>query len=246
MIVNIRNTFLSSAISPIIVALDFHDLKDALSFVDNISPKLCRLKVGIHMFTLYGPKFIKILHDRGFQVFLDLKFHDIPNIVAQAVKSAAEMGVWMVNLHSSGGYKMMIAAKKALAEYGKNAPLLIAITVLTSIEQIDLHHIGINQSLNNYVLKLAQLVKKCGLDGIVCSANEALILKSICNDNDFLLVTPGIRLIGAKLDDQCRIMTPEKAINIGVDYIVIGRPITYSDNPVLTLEYINRLIGWIK
>ncbi|MDT9587518.1 MAG: orotidine-5'-phosphate decarboxylase [Candidatus Arsenophonus melophagi] len=245
MITNISNTYPVSTNPPIIVALDYHDLSKALSFVDQISPKDCCLKVGMQMFTLFSKKFIQNLHKRGFQVFLDLKFYDIPSTVAQAVKAAADIGVWMVNIHACGGARMMIAAKEALAEYGKDAPMLIAVTVLTSMEQADLDHLYIEAPLSNRTLQLAKLVKQCGLNGVVCSAHEALTLKSVCG-NDFLLVTPGIRPNGIEASDHRRIMTPEEAINIGVDYIVIGRPITHSINPALTLTQINHSIGWIK
>ncbi|MFS1538688.1 MAG: orotidine-5'-phosphate decarboxylase [Candidatus Phlomobacter fragariae] len=231
--------------SPIIVALDYHDLTKALSFIDNVTPHDCRLKVGMQMFTLYGPQFIQTLHQRGFQVFLDLKFHDIPNTVVLAVKAAAEIGVWMVNVHASGGSRMMTAAKEALIEYGKDAPLLIAVTVLTSMEQYDLQQIGIQQQPANRALQLAKLAKECDLDGVVCSAHEALTLKSACGC-DFLSITPGIRPSGAEAGDQRRIMTPEQAINAAVDYMVIGRPIICSTDPVLSLAQINRSIGWIK
>ncbi|WGO82405.1 orotidine-5'-phosphate decarboxylase [Arsenophonus apicola] len=245
MIVRTQNTSSVSTNSPVIVALDYHDITKALSFVDNISPQDCRLKVGMQMFTLYGPQFIQTLHNRGFQIFLDLKFHDIPNTVAQAVRAAAEMGVWMVNVHACGGARMMMAAKEALVEYGKDAPWLIAVTVLTSMEQADLDQVGIKQPPADRALQLAKLVKQCGVDGVVCSAHEALTLKSACG-NDFLLVTPGIRPTGAQAGDQRRIMTPEQAINVGVDYMVIGRPITHSADPALTLAQINRSIGCVK
>lgn len=244
MIASTQNKLPVSTNSPVIVALDYHDLAKALSFVDNLSPQDCRLKVGMQMFTLYGPQFIQTLHNRGFQVFLDLKFHDIPNTVAQAVKAAAEIGVWMVNVHASGGVRMMMAAKEALVEYGKDAPLLIAVTILTSMEQADLHQIGITQLPADRALQLAKLAKECKLDGVVCSAHEVATLKSACG-SDFLSITPGIRPIGAEAYDQRRIMTPEQAINVGVDYMVIGRPITHSADPVLTLAQINRSIGWI-
>ncbi|HGJ5876558.1 MAG TPA: orotidine-5'-phosphate decarboxylase [Arsenophonus sp.] len=245
MIAHTQNKLLLSANSPVIVALDYHELNKALTFVDNINPKDCRLKVGMQMFTLYGPQFIQTLHNRGFQVFLDLKFHDIPNTVAQAVKATAEIGVWMVNVHASGGVRMMTAAKQALVEYGKDAPLLIAVTVLTSMEQDDLQQIGINQTPVDRTLQLAKLVKQCDMDGVVCSAHEASTLKSAFGD-DFLLVTPAIRPSGDEVADQRRIMPPEQAMNTGVDYMVIGRPITHSADPVLTLKQINRSIGWIK
>lgn len=245
MIARTQNKLPVSTNSPVIVALDYYDLAKALSFVDNLSPQNCRLKVGMQMFTLYGQQFIQTLHNRGFQVFLDLKFHDIPNTVRQAVKAAAEIGVWMVSVHASGGVRMMMAAKEALVEYGKDAPLLIAVTILTSMVQADLHQIGITQLPADLALQLAKLAKECELNGVVCSAHEVATLKSACG-SDFLSITPGIRPIGAEAYDQRRIMTPEQAINVGVDYMVIGRPITHSADPVLTLVQINRSIGWIK
>ncbi|MFP3019590.1 MAG: orotidine-5'-phosphate decarboxylase [Arsenophonus sp.] len=243
MIVYQKNKIPIKINSPIIVALDYYNLNKALSFIDKINPKDCRLKVGMQMFTLYGSKFIQTLHKRGFQVFLDLKFHDIPNTVAMAIKAAAEIGVWMVDVHATGGVKMMIAAKEALIEYGKDAPILIAVTVLTSMEQYDLQQIGMKQNPSDRTLQLAKLVKECNLDGVVCSAHEALTLKSVCG-NDFLSITPGIRPTGSEENDQKRIMKPEQAINSAIDYMVIGRPITSSVDPVLTLAKINRSIGW--
>ncbi|XZQ55321.1 MAG: orotidine-5'-phosphate decarboxylase [Arsenophonus sp.] len=231
--------------SPVIVALDYYDLNKTLFFIDNINHQDCHLKVGIQMYTLYGQKFIQILHQRGFQVFLDLKFHDIPNTVMQAVKVVAEIGVWMVNLHASGGIRMMNAAKKALIEYGKDAPILIAVTVLTNMEEYDLKQIGIKNKLVDQTLRLAKLAKRCNLDGVVCSAHEVSMIKSICGSN-FLSITPGIRPYGTEIGDQSRIMTPKQAINEDADYMVIGRPITCSADPVSSLAQINRSIGWIK
>lgn len=224
--------------SPIIVALDYDDANAALAFVDRIDPRDCRLKVGKEMFTFNGPQFVKSLHERGFDVFLDLKFHDIPNTVARAVAASAEMGVWMVNVHASGGARMMEAAKQALESYGKDAPILTAVTVLTSMDDSDLAGIGINATPAAHAERLALLTKDCGLDGVVCSAHEAKRLKYLCG-TDFKLVTPGIRPIGSDVGDQRRIMTPQEAVEAGVDYMVIGRPITRSDNPTLTLQQIN-------
>ena len=224
--------------SPIIVALDYDDANAALAFVDRIDPRDCRLKVGKEMFTFNGPQFVKSLHERGFDVFLDLKFHDIPNTVARAVAASAEMGVWMVNVHASGGARMMDAAKHALESYGKDAPILTAVTVLTSMDDSDLAGIGINATPAMHAERLAVLTKDCGLDGVVCSAHEAKRLKHLCG-TDFKLVTPGIRPVGSDVGDQRRIMTPQEAVEAGVDYMVIGRPITRSDNPTLTLQDIN-------
>ena len=225
----------------IIVALDYEKESDALALVDQIDPSLCRLKVGKEMFTTLGMNFVKQLHQRNFDVFLDLKYHDIPNTVARAVRSAADLGVWMVDLHASGGLRMMEEAKRILEPYGKDAPLLIAVTVLTSMEDLDLLQIGINASLMEQVLRLAHLTQRAGLDGVVCSPQEVKILRNACGE-DFKLVTPGIRPIGADFGDQRRVMIPTAAIRAGSDYLVIGRPITKADNPVEVLRSINASI----
>lgn len=228
--------------SKIIVALDYEKESDALALVDQIDPNLCRLKVGKEMFTTLGMNFVKQLHQRNFDVFLDLKYHDIPNTVARAVRSAADLGVWMVDLHASGGLRMMEEAKRILEPYGKDAPLLIAVTVLTSMEDLDLLQIGINASPMEQVLRLAHLTQRAGLDGVVCSPQEVEILRNACGE-DFKLVTPGIRPIGADFGDQRRVMTPTAAIRAGSDYLVIGRPITKADNPAEVLRSINASIG---
>lgn len=228
--------------SKIIVALDFEKEAEALALVDQIDPSLCRLKVGKEMFTTLGINFIKQLHQRNFDVFLDLKYHDIPNTVARAVRSAADLGVWMVDLHASGGLRMMEEAKKILEPYGKDAPLLIAVTVLTSMEDLDLLQIGINASPMEQVLRLAHLTQRAGLDGVVCSPQEVEILRNTCG-KEFKLVTPGIRPIGTDFGDQRRVMTPAAAIRAGSDYLVIGRPITQADNPAEVLRSINVSIG---
>ena len=222
----------------VVVALDFDNKDDALAFVNKIQPNDCRLKVGKEMFTYFGPEFVKELTNRGFDVFLDLKFHDIPNTVAKAVTAAAELGVWMVNVHASGGSEMMIKAKQALDIYGDKAPLLIAVTVLTSMGEEDLLGLGITKSPAEQVMALAKLTKEAGLDGVVCSAWEAESLKTNLG-NDFKLITPGIRPAGTPSDDQKRIMTPAQAIAVGVDYLVIGRPITKAENPQMVLQSIN-------
>ena len=229
-------------ISKIIVALDYEKEAEALTLVDQIDPSLCRLKVGKEMFTTLGINFVKQLHQRNFDVFLDLKYHDIPNTVARAVRSAADLGVWMVDLHASGGLRMMEEAKRILEPYGKDAPLLIAVTVLTSMEDLDLLQIGINASPMEQVLRLAHLTQRAGLDGVVCSPQEVEILRNACGE-DFKLVTPGIRPIGADFGDQRRVMTPTAAIRAGSDYLVIGRPITKADNPAEVLRSINASIG---
>ena len=215
--------------SKVIVALDYETEAQALSLVDQIDPSLCRLKVGKEMFTTLGTNFVKQLHERQFDVFLDLKFHDIPNTVARAVRSAADLGVWMVDVHASGGLKMMEEAKKILEPYGKDAPLLIAVTVLTSMEDLDLLQIGINSSPLEHVLRLAHLTQR---------PQEVEILRNTCGP-DFKLVTPGIRPIGSDFGDQRRVMTPAAAIRSGSDYLVIGRPITQADNPAEVLRSIN-------
>lgn len=221
--------------SPIIVAVDFADVKSAWNFIDRVEPSDCRLKIGKELFTIAGPDFIRQIHNKGFDVFLDLKFHDIPNTVAKAVSAAADLGVWMTNVHASGGARMMQAAKDALYSYGKDAPLLIAVTVLTSMEQQDLEEIGINASPLEQATKLAVLAKNCGLDGVVCSAKEVQSFRTRLG-GDFKLVTPGIRPVGTDPDDQRRIMTPQRAQAAGSDYLVIGRPITQSDKPEQTLK----------
>lgn len=221
--------------SPIIVAVDFPDTKSALNFIDRVDPQDCRLKIGKELFTLAGPDFVKLIQNKGFDVFLDLKFHDIPNTVAKAVAAAADLGVWMTNVHASGGARMLQAAKDALYHYGKDAPLLIAVTVLTSMELADLHEIGINASPLEQATRLAVLAKNCGLDGVVCSAKEVQSFK-IRLGSQFKLITPGIRPAGSSADDQRRIMTPQRAIAAGSDYLVIGRPITQSPDPQKTLK----------
>lgn len=224
--------------SPVVVALDYNNRDSALAFVDRIDPRDCRLKVGKEMFTLFGPQLVRDLQQRGFDIFLDLKFHDIPNTVAHAVAAAADLGVWMVNVHASGGARMMAAAREALVPFGSDAPLLIAVTVLTSMEASDLADIGVTLSPAEHAERLAALTQKCGLDGVVCSAQEAVRFKQAFG-RDFKLVTPGIRPQGSAAGDQRRIMTPEQALAAGVDYMVIGRPVTQSDDPAQTLKAIN-------
>lgn len=228
--------------SPVVVALDYDNRNKALAFVDRINPRDCRLKVGKEMFTLFGPQLVRDLQQRGFDVFLDLKFHDIPNTAAHAVKAAADLGVWMVNVHASGGARMMAAAKEALIPFGNDAPLLIAVTVLTSMEASDLQGLGITATPAEYAERLAGLTQQCGLDGVVCSAQEAMRFKAAFGQQ-FKLVTPGIRPQGSEVGDQRRIMTPEQALAAGVDYMVIGRPVTQSADPAQTLRDINASLG---
>ncbi|GFD70466.1 orotidine 5'-phosphate decarboxylase [Alteromonas sp. KUL156] len=226
----------------VIVALDYDNKDTALAFVDKLDPNLCKLKVGKEMFTLFGPDLVKILIAKGFDVFLDLKFHDIPNTVAKACKAAADLGVWMVNVHASGGLPMMQAAKEAIANSTNPQTKLIAVTVLTSMDESQLADVVSGVTPEQQVLRLAALTEQAGLDGIVCSAQEASVLRERHND-DFLLVTPGIRPIGADAGDQKRVMTPPDAMKAGVSYLVMGRPITKADDPIAVLEAVNASIN---
>jgi orotidine-5'-phosphate decarboxylase len=221
----------------IIVALDYADADSALKLVNQLDPALCRLKVGKELFTAAGPQFVEKLTHSDFGVFLDLKFHDIPNTVAKACSAASNLGVWMLNVHASGGLEMMQAAKKAV-DSSDTKPLLIAVTVLTSMNQETLNQIGIHTDLATHVLNLAKLTQQAGLDGVVCSALEAQMLRSNLG-SEFCLVTPGIRPANASKDDQLRIVTPADALALGSSYLVIGRPITQADNPLTALEAIN-------
>jgi len=225
----------------IIVALDYADAADALAIVDRLAPELCRLKVGKELFTRSGPGLVRELAGRGFDVFLDLKFHDIPNTVAQACRAAAELGVWMVNVHAQGGRRMMSAARAALDDAGGTAggrrPLLIAVTILTSLGAEDLAEVGLSGSPADNVLRLATLARDSGLDGVVCSPQEAATLAASLGPA-FRLVTPGVRPAGAAADDQKRVMTPGQAIAAGAHYLVIGRPITQAPDPIAALRAI--------
>lgn len=223
--------------SPVIVALDYADMAAVEAMADQLNPSQCRLKVGKELFTHCGPEVVRLLQDKGFEIFLDLKFHDIPNTVAGAVKAAADLGVWMVNVHASGGARMMSAAKEALANY-QSAPALIAVTVLTSMERVDLQGVGINCEPVDQVLRLAKLSQQCGLDGVVCSAQETQLLKAELG-GEFQLVTPGIRPADAAQGDQRRIATPKSAMAQGSHYLVIGRPITQHADPLTALEAVN-------
>ena len=215
--------------SPIVVALDYPTPKQAIEMAKQLDPNKCRVKVGKELFTASGPAVLEELHKMDFDVFLDLKFHDIPNTCAGAVAAAAELGVWMVNVHASGGERMMNAAAEAIVNKN-NKPILIAVTVLTSMEQSDLAGIGLDISPRQQVERLAKLAKQSGMDGVVSSAQEIEMIKKLCG-NDFLTVTPGIRPAGSAAGDQRRIMTPQEAVNIGGDYLVIGRPITQAEDP---------------
>ena len=221
----------------VIVALDYPEKKQAFELIDQLDASLCRLKVGKEMFTHLGPKFVDEIQNKGFDVFLDLKYHDIPNTVAKACAAAASLGVWMVNVHASGGRRMMEAAAEALANY-QQKPVLIAVTVLTSMSQQDLDELGISLSPAEQALKLASLAKSSGLDGVVCSAQEASEMRQSLG-KEFVLVSPGIRPTGSSADDQRRIMTPVDALKAGSHYLVIGRPITKSDTPLEVLRTIN-------
>lgn len=223
--------------SLIFVALDYADAESAWPLIDQLSPQQCGLKVGKELFTSAGPDFVKVLVQRGFKVFLDLKFHDIPNTVGKAVRAAAELGVWMVNVHASGGRRMLEAARDAIADM-PNKPHLIAVTVLTSMTEEDLQEVGITVSPQQQVLRLAQLTKAAGLDGVVCSAQEAEMIAQQCGEG-FIRVTPGIRPVGAEQGDQRRVMTPRDAAALGIEVLVIGRPITQASNPVAVLNAIH-------
>ena len=224
----------------VIVALDFPQASSALAFVGNVDPQHCRLKVGKELFTAAGPSFVEKLAARGFGVFLDLKYHDIPNTVAAACSAAANLGVWMINVHASGGSRMLSAAREATIKFS-TPPLLIAVTVLTSLSDEELHEVGYAGDTVSNVMRLAQLAADCELDGVVCSAREAAGLRKTL-PKDFYLVTPGIRPQGAVADDQRRIVTPAQAIADGSDYLVIGRPITGAKDPQQALTAINNEI----
>nr|WP_320136917.1 orotidine-5'-phosphate decarboxylase [uncultured Amphritea sp.] len=225
----------------VIVALDYPDKLSALNMADQLDPQKCRVKVGKELFTRAGPAVVEALHGKGFDVFLDLKFHDIPNTTAKAVRAAAELGVWMVNVHASGGRRMMEAARNELDQVNGANTLLIAVTVLTSMERQDLADIGLDIEPLEQVKRLALLTQKSGLDGVVCSAQEVKPLRQIVTP-DFQLVTPGIRPADAATGDQKRIMTPGEAISAGSTHLVIGRPITQADEPVTALARIQQEI----
>src|SRR5690554_3489422 len=227
-----------TAKSLIFVALDYADAESAWPLVEQLSPQQCGLKVGKELFTAAGPEFVKALVQRGFKVFLDLKFHDIPNTVAKAVRAAAELGVWMVNVHASGGRRMLEAARDAVADM-PNKPYVIAVTVLTSMTADDLAEIGVNEPPAIHVITLAKLAQQAGLDGVVCSAQEAVAIAAHCGGG-FMRVTPGIRPVGAEQGDQRRVMTPAEAAALGIEALVIGRPITQADDPVSALMEIKQ------
>ena len=223
--------------SRLIIALDFATAEQALAFVKDLQPSQCKLKVGFELFVAAGPEFVRHLVQRGFDVFLDLKFHDIPNTVASACKAVAQLGVWMLNVHACGGTTMMQAAKAALADL-PNPPTLIAVTVLTSMDKAQLASTGIQLAPIEQVQYLAKIAQSSGLDGVVCSAQEAVLLRAQLGD-EFLLVTPGIRPEGSEQGDQARVMTPSQAKQAGVSYVVVGRPITQASDPQVVIAQIN-------
>ncbi len=221
--------------SPIIVAFDFASEADALRLADALDPSLCRAKVGKELFTRCGPSVVTRLIDRGFDVFLDLKFHDIPNTVGAAVKVAADMGVWMLTVHAAGGRRMLQQCGESLQSYATQRPLVVAVTLLTSLDDADLNELGIAGTAYDYVQRMLNLSRDCGLDGVVCSAHEVARLRAF-SDPEFLLVTPGIRQPGAKPSDQKRTLSAGEAVAAGSSYLVVGRPITQSPQPMQTLQ----------
>jgi orotidine-5'-phosphate decarboxylase len=223
----------------VIVALDFPKIELAEKLVNNLSPELCKLKVGKELFTLAGPSFVEKLVQKGFDVFLDLKFHDIPNTVAAACLVAADLGVWMINVHASGGRGMKESAREALDKKGGDKPLLTAVTLLTSLDESDIADIGFSGSPEVNVERLALLAKSAGLDGVVCSPKEVSLLRKVCGD-DFILVTPGIRLAGSNKGDQKRVSLPVDAMRAGSHYLVIGRSITQANDPCEVLMAVNK------
>jgi orotidine-5'-phosphate decarboxylase len=229
---------------PVIVALDFPQAEPALELAARLDPGLCRVKVGKELFTAAGPQLVEALVKQGFDVFLDLKFHDIPNTVAGACKAAANLGVWMLNVHALGGEAMMRAAREAVDQSGQK-PMLIGVTILTSLGDSELRSVGLHGTAAENVLRLAKLAKTCGLEGVVCSSQEAQMLRKEIGPQ-FALVTPGIRLAGAAKDDQTRVLTPAEALKAGANYLVIGRPVTQSADPVATLKSINEQIDGMK
>jgi orotidine-5'-phosphate decarboxylase len=227
--------------NPVVIALDYPQADSALELAKRLSPDLCRLKVGKELFTRSGPVLVEQLQHLGYEVFLDLKFHDIPNTVAGAIRAVADLGVWMVNVHASGGARMMAAAREAIEPFS-NRPLLIGVTVLTSMTDQDLLEVGCSESVQQRVLRLARLTGESGLDGVVCSAMEAEVLRTAHGDK-LCLVTPGIRMAGDQASDQRRVVTPAEALAMGSDYLVIGRPITGAADPLVALQRVHRELG---
>ena len=223
------------------MALDVPDMAAAMALAARLDPKACRVKVGSELFTAAGPAVVAALHERGFEVFLDLKYHDIPNTVAGACRAAARLGVWMLNVHASGGEAMMRAAREAVAGVAR-PPIVIGVTVLTSLADADLAQVGFPGSARDNVVRLARLARASGLEGVVCSAQEVTALRQ-ATGGDFVLVTPGIRLAADAPGDQARVVTPSEAVRLGADYLVIGRSITASPDPAATLESIRTSLG---
>ncbi len=222
----------------VIVALDYDDRIAVERLLSNLTPGECRVKVGKELFTHFGPDIIKYIQDSGFEVFLDLKFHDIPATVRKACKAACSLGVWMLNVHALGGREMLHAAREGVGESNHKSKL-IAVTILTSSNVKDIHQIGLHGELSENVLRLASMVHDAQLDGVVCSAQEASIIRKVTND-EFILVSPGIRPSGVQNNDQKRVLTPKEALDNGANYLVIGRPITQAENPNRVLQDINR------
>ena len=227
--------------SKLILALDFPNQSDCLNFLNNIHPHGCALKIGSELFTSEGPKLIETLVKQGFEIFLDLKFHDIPNTVAKACHAAAKLGVSMINVHTSGGKKMMEAAKEALHSF-KSPPLLIGVTVLTSVTESEYNELGYASDMKSQIGKMAQFAQISGLDGVVCSAHEIPDIKELCGSS-FLTVTPGIRFATDSVHDQARVMTPEQAVQLGADYLVMGRPITEARHPNIVIERVLNILS---
>lgn len=226
--------------SKLIVALDFAAEADALAMANQLDPSLCKVKVGKELFTAAGPSLVRRLVDTGFDVFLDLKFHDIPNTVAGACRAAAKLGVWMINVHAGGGRDMMLAAREAI-EAGASRPLLIAVTVLTSLSDQALQEVGVAAGAAAQADRLARLTHASGLDGVVCSVHEVAGIKQACGAA-FLTVTPGIRFAEDAKGDQVRVATPQFARAQGADYLVMGRPITQAPNPRQRLLEVERAL----
>lgn len=227
--------------SKLIVALDFSEARVALKLIEQLDPKYCAVKIGLELFTIAGPSFVREVMQRGFRVFLDLKFHDIPNTVAQSCQMAADLGVWMLTVHAAGGRAMLESARSALQHYGTQRPILVAVTVLTSLDEKDLHTIGIKSTVIEQVERLARLAQAAGIDGVVCSAQEVAQIKAVCGST-FLSVTPGIRLPGEDSDDQMRVITPQAALANGSDYLVIGRSITRASDPAAVVQYLQTYV----
>jgi orotidine-5'-phosphate decarboxylase len=237
---------MTSANPRVLVALDFASPMRALALAERLDPTACGVKVGKELFVTAGPEPVRWLVARGFNVFLDLKFHDIPNTVAHACAAATRLGVWMMNVHAAGGSAMLRGARDAVsataAETGIARPLLIAVTVLTSLDAASLRETGVDAEPGEQALRLAALAQACGLDGVVCSARESAAMRARFG-LDFALVTPGIRPPGSPGDDQARIVTPEEAMRNGASYLVVGRPITSAADPLAALASINRTLG---